>query len=428
MMSQTTTRTRQLTDRFVDVRGDTEDLAAPLGAEDQTVQSMPDTSPTKWHRAHITWFFETFVLIEFDASYEQFDPAFGYLFNSYYEAVGARHPRPDRGLISRPTVSEVADYRAFVDAAMVTFLGTLDDESNRDILDLVELGLHHEQQHQELILMDIKHVLSVNPIEPSYRLTPVIPEPGVSFPLEWTSFDGGIFEIGHASGSFADSGFAYDNEGPRHEVLLRPYCLGNRLVTCGDWIDFINDRGYHHSNLWLSEGWFAAQKYDWNAPSYWFQLDGDWHMFTFDGVRPVDPSEPVMHVSHFEADAYARWADARLPLEAEWEVAAAGLDIVGNFADSEAFHARPASPSAEGLQQMFGDVWEWTSSPYVAYPGFAVAEGAVGEYNGKFMSNQMVLRGGCCATPPDHTRATYRNFFPSHTRWMFSGLRLAKDL
>lgn len=429
-MSQTTTRTRQLADSFVEVRAATEALAAPLGAEDQTVQSMPDTSPTKWHRAHITWFFETFVLLEFDSSYEQFDPAFGYLFNSYYEAVGARHPRPDRGLISRPTVDEVADYRAFVDAAMGRYLETLNDETNKEILDLVELGLHHEQQHQELILMDIKHVLSVNPIEPSYRRVPEKPGAGAPFPLEWSSFGGGIYEIGHekAGADFSTNGFAYDNEGPRHEVLLRPYALGNRLVTCGDWIDFINDRGYHHSNLWLSEGWFAAQKYDWNAPSYWFQVDGSWHMFTLDGVRPVEPSEPVMHVSHFEADAYARWAGARLPLEAEWEHAAEDLDIAGNFSDSGVLHARPSAPTTSGLQQMFGDVWEWTSSPYVAYPGFVAAEGAVGEYNGKFMSNQMVLRGGCCATPPGHTRATYRNFFPSHSRWMFSGLRLAKDL
>lgn len=415
--------------RYSAVRALTEALAAPLSAEDQVIQSMADVSPTKWHRAHITWFFETFVLAPHAPDYEPYDPAFGFLYNSYYEAVGARHARPDRGLISRPSVAEVSDYRAAVDTAMVGLLDDLDQLADADqaaVLALTELGLHHEQQHQELILMDIKHVLSVNPIEPAYRLGRTLPAPRPNPDLSWTDHPGGIVGVGHD----AADGFAFDNESPRHDVLLQPFSLADRLVTCGDWLEFMADRGYHQATLWLSDGWHHICKEGWDAPGYWFAIDGEWHVFTLDGVRPVDAAEPVVHVSHYEADAFARWAGARLPLETEWEVVASQHSVEGNFVgqDPLAGPLHPTPDDSTGMRQLHGQVWQWTSSPYVGYPGFTTAEGAVGEYNGKFMSNQMVLRGGCCATPVGHTRTTYRNFFPPHTRWMFSGVRLAKDL
>ena len=414
--------------RYDAVRHQTEALAAPLSAEDQVVQSMPDVSPTKWHRAHTTWFFETFVLAQFDDGYQPFDPAFGYLFNSYYETVGARHPRPQRGLISRPSVSEVGQYRASVDESVERLLERLDELSETDqatVLELIELGLHHEQQHQELILMDIKHVLSVNPIEPAYRTGHRRPSRPATPDLSWTTHPGGIESIGHR----AEDGFAFDNETPRHDVLLQPFELANRLVTCGEWLDFMGDRGYHQATLWLSDGWHHICGQGWDAPAYWFAIDGEWHVFTLDGVRPLDLAEPVVHVSHYEADAYARWAGARLPLETEWEVIARAEPLEGEFvgADPSAGSLHPTGARGDGLQQLYGQVWQWTSSPYTGYPGFTTAPGAVGEYNGKFMSNQMVLRGGCCATPEGHTRSTYRNFFQPYTRWMFSGVRLAKD-
>lgn len=420
-MLRTSTRAATLTAAYADVRAFTEELAAPLSPEDQTVQSMPDVSPTKWHRAHTTWFFETFLLKEYVPGYQSPDPAFDYLFNSYYEAVGDRHPRGERGLISRPSIAEVAAYRAHVDDAMTDFLATLVDE-NGPLLDLVELGLHHEQQHQELLLMDIKHVLSVNPMFPVYGDRADVVGIGEPAELTWTSFAGGEVEIGHDG-----EGFAFDCEGPRHRVLVPSHALADRPVTCGEWLAFMDDRGYDRPELWLSEGWHTVNANRWRAPSYWNQVDGQWHVFTLHGNRPVDPSEPVVHVSLYEADAFARWADARLPTEVEWEHAATDVEIDGNFADTGVFHPR-ARASNRGLSQLFGDVWEWTSSAYLPYPGFRAAEGAVGEYNGKFMINQNVLRGGCCATPAGHTRATYRNFFPAHSRWMFSGLRLAKDL
>jgi ergothioneine biosynthesis protein EgtB len=417
-MLQTRTRAAGLAAAYDTVRSFTETLAAPLSSEDQVIQSMDDVSPTKWHRAHITWFFETFLLKEFVAGYADVDPVYGYLFNSYYEAVGARHPRPHRGLISRPSVDEVTEYRRAVDASMRALLADLSDDDS-EILDLVELGLHHEQQHQELLLMDIKHVLSINPTDPVYveRAARAVGEPA---PLTWTSFAGGQVDIGHDDGTFA-----FDNESPRHSTLVEPYALADRLVTSGEWLEFMADGGYDQPKHWLSDGWHQVRDEQWCAPSYWFQVDGAWHIFTLNGVRPVDPAEPVCHVSLYEADAYARWAGARLPTEAEWEHAAVGNPVAGNFVESGALHPMPASGS--GMQQLFGDVWEWTQSPYTAYPGFETAPGAVGEYNGKFMINQIVLRGGCCATSVDHTRVSYRNFFPPHARWMFSGLRLAKD-
>ena len=420
-MLRTSSRAATLTAAYADVRAFTEELAAPLSPEDQTVQSMPDVSPTKWHRAHTTWFFETFLLKEYVPGYESPDPAFDYLFNSYYEAVGDRHPRAERGLISRPSVTEVGDYRSHVDAGMTDFLATLVDE-NGPLLDLVELGLHHEQQHQELLLMDIKHVLSVNPTFPAYRPRPDVAVQRPPSELTWTSFAGGDVEIGHDG-----DGFAFDCEGPRHRAVVPAYGLADRLVTCGEWLEFMADDGYGRHELWLSEGWHVVNANGWNAPSYWNELDGEWHVFTLHGNRPVDPAEPVVHVSLYEADAFARWADARLPTEAEWEHAAAPVEVEGNFADRGLLHPEPAAGRAP-LAQLYGDVWEWTSSAYLPYPGFRPAEGAVGEYNGKFMINQNVLRGGCCATSPGHTRATYRNFFPAHSRWMFSGVRLAKDL
>jgi ergothioneine biosynthesis protein EgtB len=407
----------QLAERFSGVRALTEVLAAPLSAEDQAAQSMPDASPTKWHQAHTTWFFETFILGPNLAGYEPFHPAFGYLFNSYYEAVGARHPRPIRGLLTRPSLEDVRAYRAHVDASMQRLLSGRIDESTSS---LVELGLNHEQQHQELLLMDIKHLFSCNPLRPSYR-SRQDESANLARPLSWREFAGGVVEIGHDG-----EDFAFDNESPRHHAYLEPYALADRPVTCGEWLEFIADGGYARAEFWLSEGWNTVTTERWQAPLYWSMGDEGWEIFTLAGPRPVDPNEPVCHVSLFEADAFARWAGARLPSESEWESAAAGVLPVGQLLDIDTLHPRSVSdPDSAGL---FGDVWEWTSSAYQPYPGFVTAPGAVGEYNGKFMVNQYVLRGGCCATPADHIRATYRNFFPAASRWAFSGVRLAKDL
>jgi ergothioneine biosynthesis protein EgtB len=408
--------------RYAAVRQRTEAVAAPLSPEDQTVQSMPDVSPTKWHRAHTTWFFETFLLRPHAADYAPFHPAYGYLFNSYYEAVGPRHPRPERGLLSRPGMAEVARYRAHVDAAMERLVATAEGTAWSRIAPLLELGLNHEEQHQELILMDIKHVLSLNPLDPPYMAArPSVR--GEAPPLGWVEFPRGLREIGHGG-----AGFAFDNEGPRHKVWLEPFRLASRLVTCSEYEGFIADGGYRRPDLWLSEGWAAVQAQGWDAPLYWRRDEGRWTLFTLAGRRPVDPAEPVCHVSFYEADAYARWAGKRLPSEAEWETAAveAGAALVGNLMDRGFYHPQPAPPG-DGLAQMVGDTWEWTASPYVAYPGFRPVSGAVGEYNGKFMSNQMVLRGGAAVTPAGHVRLTYRNFFPPASRWAFAGLRLAED-
>jgi ergothioneine biosynthesis protein EgtB len=380
-------------DRFLSIRAESERLAAPLSPEDQTVQSMPDASPTKWHLAHTTWFFETFLLRPRASGYRRFDPAYEYLFNSYYEAVGPRHPRPQRGMLTRPGVEEILAYRRHVDAAMVELIGRDDG----DWQELLELGLNHEQQHQELILMDAKHLLSLNPLKPAY-VAASAPPAARETPLGWIEFEGGLVEIGHAG-----NGFAFDNEGPRHRVWLDPFAIAARPVTCGEYLAFIEDGGYRRPEFWLSAGWDCVNQRDWQAPLYW-QRDGErWQVFTLAGLRPLQPFEPVCHVSGFEAAAYAKWAGNRLPREQEWEVAAS--DLSGT-----------------------GEVWEWTASPYVAYPGFREPPGAIGEYNGKFMANQMVLRGGCIATPRDHMRMTYRNFFPPDARWMFGGIRLAEDL
>jgi ergothioneine biosynthesis protein EgtB len=414
--------------RYLDVRRTTRDLAHPLGPEDQTVQSMPDASPTKWHLAHTTWFFETFLLIPLAPGYRPFDPRYGYLFNSYYEAVGPRHPRPRRGLLTRPRVAEVARYRDHVDAAMTRLIETAAETVWAEVEPFLELGLNHEQQHQELILTDIKHAFSLNPLRPAYADSPT--RNGTAAPaLSWIDYPGGIVSIGHGG-----SGFAFDNEGPRHQVLLRPFRIASRPVTNGEYLAFVADGGYRRPEFWLFDGWARVQEEGWRAPLYWEQEGGGWQVHTLSGTRPLDPEEPVCHVSFYEAAAFAAWAGKRLALEAEWEIAAAacaGDMASANFLDTGYLHPMPAQASASTRErrpaQMFGDVWEWTQSPYAPYPGFRPAPGAVGEYNGKFMCNQFVLRGGSCATPAGHVRATYRNFFGPHCRWQFSGIRLAED-
>jgi ergothioneine biosynthesis protein EgtB len=408
--------------RYAALRGRSESLAAPLSAEDQTIQSMPEVSPTKWHLAHTSWFFETFLLVPLLSGYRVFDPAYAYLFNSYYEAVGPRHPRPERGLLSRPGVADIARYRHHVDEAMARLIATLGAVAWPEAAPLIDLGIAHEEQHQELILMDIKHVLSQNPLQPAYRDAPRR-ERSSAAPLGWTEVAGGLRQIGHAG-----DGFAFDNEMPRHKVWLEPFRLANRLVTCGEYLAFIADEGYRQPQYWLSDGWALAQQEGWRAPLYWREDAAGWTIFTLAGRRAIDLAEAVCHVSFYEADAFARWAGKRLASEAEWEVAAveAGATADGNLMESGLLHPASAT-SGDGLRQMSGDAWEWTASPYVSYPGFRPAAGAVGEYNGKFMSNQMVLRGGAAVTPAAHLRLTYRNFFPPAARWAFAGIRLAED-
>lgn len=428
LTSDATGLTDGLIGRYVDVRSTTERLAEPLSAEDQVVQSMDDASPTKWHRAHVTWFFETFLLRPYLPGYEP-DDLYNFLYNSYYEAVGERHPRAQRGLVTRPSVAEVAQYRLKVDDAMAQLLSSGADRSP-EVHDLVVLGLHHEQQHQELLLMDIKHMLSSTVVRSAYRADgPEVDLAGAVTPMGWKSFDGGIVGIGFED----DAAFCFDNEQPRHEVLLQPFSLADRLVTCGDWLDFMADGGYDQAEHWLSAGWHHIQETGWRAPMYWRSTGDpastsadDWSIFTLEGERPVSLAEPVVHVSFYEADAYARWAGHRLPTEFEWEHASNSVPIEGNLLPADNLHPRAASAPTGELRQMFGDVWEWTASPYVAYPGFVPAEGAVGEYNGKFMVDQQVLRGGCAATPGGHVRREYRNFFPARSRWQFGGLRLAR--
>jgi dimethylhistidine N-methyltransferase len=408
-----------LSDRYRRIRAETERLAKTLTAEDQTVQSMPDASPAKWHRAHTTWFFETFVLCH-APEYRVFDEKNVFLFNSYYEAVGPRHARPMRGVISRPGISDIQNYREHVDAALIEFIhqcGHLGAHSR-----IIELGLQHEQQHQELLLTDILHVFSQNPIFPAYA--PFVPAPirtGRSGGM--VAFDGGVVEAGHAG-----TDFAFDNEAPAHEVLLRPFQLARHLVTNAEWLEFIAAGGYEAPAHWLADGWSRIREENWQAPLYWQRIEDGWWAMTLSGLQPIDPEAPVSHVSYYEADAFARWRGKRLPTEFEWEHAASSANARprdGNFRDRG--YLRPLSANEEN-GQFFGDVWEWTQSPYMPYPGFRPEEGAVGEYNGKFMINQMVLRGGSCVTSADHIRATYRNFFYPHQRWQFSGLRLADDL
>jgi len=398
--------------RFAAVRRLSLDIAAPLSDADAGLQPMPDASPAKWHLAHTTWFFETFLLRDHVVGYRAHDESWAYLFNSYYEGEGERHPRPQRGLISRPSLDEVRAWRAAVDSALLDAIGDLP-------ADLVLLGLNHEQQHQELMLMDLKAAFAVNPLEPA--LWPAAPRMPASLapPLRWREGAEGVVEIGHDG-----AGFGFDCEGPRHKTFLHPHALADRPVANEDWLGFIADGGYANPLLWLSDGWAWVRENKVAAPLYWRQDEEGWSRFGLDGRQPLDLAEPVSHISYYEAEAYARWAGARLPTEAEWESAAAGEDpLSGNQLD-EAGSAHPRG----GDGGLFGNVWEWTGSAFLSYPGFEPAEGAVGEYNGKFMCSQMVLRGGCCATPRGHMRASYRNFFYPHQRWMFSGLRLARDL
>jgi ergothioneine biosynthesis protein EgtB len=412
-----------LSRRYGATRAQTEALAAPLSPEDQTLQSMPDASPTKWHRAHTTWFFETFLLQPYLRGYRAFHPQFGLLFNSYYEAMGPRHPRPERGLLSRPGIAEIAHYRAHVDVAMVRLIEICGGAAWRVVAPLVELGINHEEQHQELILMDIKHAFSINPLEPAYA-APRPTERRAAPPLSYVAMADGLAAIGHEG-----DGFAFDNEGPRHKVWLAPYRLGGRLVTAEEYQAFIAEGGYRRPEFWLSDGWATVQREGWTAPLYWHCEDGAWSVFTLHGRRSLDGAEPVCHVSYYEADAYARWAGRRLPTEAEWEMAAAScaVRLSGNLMNRGLYHPAVADAGEGGMAQLIGDAWEWTQSPYVGYPGYRPSAGAIGEYNGKFMVNQMVLRGGAAVTPAGHVRISYRNFFPAAARWAFGGIRLAED-
>lgn len=415
--------TETLTARYQRVRAFTLELCATLETEDFVVQTMPDVSPTKWHLAHTSWFFEAFLLDVFSEGYRSPHPQYSFLFNSYYVQIGERFHRPHRGLLSRPTVRDIYAYRAHVDAAVLELLAEADAETLRAVTPIIVLGLNHEQQHQELLLTDIKHVLAVNPLRPVYRPAPdgAVPASEAS-PLRWRGYDAGLREIGYGGG-----GFSYDNEGPRHQRYVHAFALASRPVTCGEYLAFIEDGGYRRAELWLSDGAAAVEAEGWEAPLYWEKVDGRWHHFTLHGFTPVDMAAPVAHVSLYEADAYARWAGARLPGEDEWEIASRDAALEGQFADDGVYHPHAMPHVADELQQMFGGVWEWTRSAYAPYPGYVPPPGAVGEYNGKFMSGQVVLRGGSCATSRDHIRNTYRNFFPPHSRWQFMGLRLAKD-
>jgi ergothioneine biosynthesis protein EgtB len=421
------TEAERLAERLARARSHTEALCAPLDPEDCVAQSMPDASPTKWHLAHTTWFFETFVLLPHAAGAEPYHPAFGYLFNSYYNGVGERHARPARGLLTRPSLAEVFAYRAHVDERVQALLLDAASPPSAEVLRVVEIGLHHEQQHQELILTDLKHLFAQNAMAPAYR-PPFDATRARTGSLGWKSFGEGLHRIGHAG-----SGFAFDNELPAHRVFLEPFEIADRLVTNGEFRDFVDDGGYDRPELWLDVGWATVQREGWTAPLYWRGGPGERREFTLAGERDLCEDEPVCHVSFLEADAFARWAGARLPTEAEWEVACGDRAVRGNFVETGRLHPGIADgPDAEGtgadgLRQLFGDCWEWTRSSYAPYPGYRPAEGTLGEYNGKFMCDQLVLRGGSCASARTHLRSTYRNFFYAPDRWQFSGIRLAKE-
>jgi len=406
-----------LTSRFRRIRAASIGICEPLEAEDYVVQSMPDASPAKWHPAHTSWFFEQFLLKPLLAGYRAFQPRYEYLFNSYYQAVGPMHQRPQRGLLTRPTVSEIRRYREHVDEHMQRLFELR--AGDEKLISLATLGLNHEQQHQELMLTDLKHLFSCNPLLPAYT-APAEHSTATAPPMHFQSFDGGVREIG-ASGKH----FCFDNETPRHRTLVEPYVLADRLDTNGEFLEFVRDGGYRRAELWLSDGWSTVTSEGWTRPIYWSEsLDLE---FTLHGLQPLDPSAPAAHISYYEADAFARWAGARLPTEAEWELAAVALPVSGNLLERGRLHPLPAGEE-KGMKQMFGDLWEWTASPYIAYPGYRAPAGALGEYNGKFMCNQLVLRGGSCVTPAEHVRATYRNFFYPYARWQFMGVRLARDL
>jgi ergothioneine biosynthesis protein EgtB len=407
-----------LLSRYDDVRNTTIDLARPLAIEDYVIQSSPDCSPAKWHLAHTTWFFENFLLLPQLPGYREFHPRYAYLFNSYYETVGTFFPRPLRGMLSRPTVEDVYRYRAYVDQHMRTLIEQLDAKPDAQTIERITLGLHHEQQHQELLLTDIKNLLALNPLRPAYTQRAPDSSQPVAPASSWLEFSAGMYQVGAK-----DAPFCFDNETPRHPIFLQAFALAPHPVTNGEYLEFIAAGGYAEPRLWLSDGWRKVREADWRAPLYWEEIDGEWWHMTLHGLEPVDLSRPVCHVSYFEADAYARWAGKRLPSECEWEVAAASLPVEGNFLESGELQPCAAGNASH---QMFGDVWEWTSSAYLPYPNYHPLPGSLGEYNGKFMVSQMVLRGGSCITPRSHIRATYRNFFYPPDRWQFMGLRLAQ--
>ena len=413
------------------VRHQSLELIASLSDEDMVAQSMPDASPTKWHLGHTSWFFETFILSKFSAAFSWFDENFCHIFNSYYESVGSRHARPQRGLLTRPSVSRVLEYRAHVDAAMIKLLAALNtDDIRQQVEYLTTVGLHHEMQHQELMQTDLLHLLSHNPIWPSAKTEAPSPKASASLSdLSMIQFDGGLVEVGISNSSKAPQAFYYDCEGPCHSVYLQPYRIANRLVTNREWLAFMQDDGYKKSLLWLSDGWHTVNKLKWDSPLYWEFLDGEWYQFGLDGLQLIDWDAPVSHVSFYEADAFARWQNKRLPSEFEWENAVNNQEIAGNFLEKNIW--RPQASSSQStpiLESAYGDVWEWTQSPFTPFPGFKPQMGALGEYNGKFMSNQYVLKGGSCVTPQGQMRAQYRNFFYPFHRWQFTGLRLAEDV
>ena len=413
-------RARLLQD-FERIRQQSQQLTEGLTEADMQLQSMEDASPTKWHLAHTTWFFEEFILQSFLLGFKPYHEEFRFLFNSYYEAVGKRHQRPLRGMLSRPSLNQILQYR---DAINEQILALLDQQHGQQakILTLLELGLHHEMQHQELLVTDILHALSIHPFFPAVKPATEKNTSSAINSQEFTSYEGGLIQIGHQGVDFY-----YDCESPRHSYFQAPYAIGNRLITNGQWLEFMRDKGYHTATLWLSEGWARCCSEQWQAPLYWHQQDGQWFQYGLDGLQPLDMNAPVCHISYFEADAFATWAGQRLPTEQEWEWAATQQPIEGNFLEQQ--HWRPLQASNQSsVQQLYGDVWEWTQSTFSPYPGFRIADGAIGEYNGKFMCGQFVLRGGSCATPKQQIRPTYRNFFYPHQRWQFSGLRLAKDL
>ncbi|MCV6638334.1 ergothioneine biosynthesis protein EgtB [Candidatus Albibeggiatoa sp. nov. NOAA] len=420
--SQTLLEREQLWRDYQATRQVTETICKPLEIEDYVIQTMPEASPAKWHLAHVTWFFEAFLLKPYLPNYKEFNQGFHFIFNSYYQQLGVMHPRAKRGCLSRPTVAEIYQYRAYVDEQMQQLIDKIGEQP--EIQKRILIGLNHEQQHQELFFTDIKYNLSANPLYPVYRddLTPV---PQVSASTQqWHNFDAGMYQIGNN----AENEYIFDNEYPAHQQYVDAFQLSSRLVTNGEYIEFIEDNGYQRPEFWLADAWTTIQQQQWQAPLYWEKRDEQWWHFTLAGLQPVDKNAPVCHVSYFEADAFASWAGARLPTEFEWEVAAQSLPLTGNFYEADYLQPTPAAADSNGLQQMYGDVWEWTRSPYVAYPKYRPAKGAIGEYNGKFMCNQFVLRGGSCATSENHIRLTYRNFFYPHERWQFKGFRLAQDV
>lgn len=412
----------RLIERFKTIRNFSHRLVAPLEKEDFVIQAMENASPVKWHLAHVSWFYETFVLDKAIPDYQSLHPQYAYIFNSYYLQTGEPHARSKRGLLSRPTVEQVFVYREYVDNQILDVLDRATEEELSEFGPIIEIGNHHEQQHQELMLTDFKYMFAQNPLYPKYKELE-LPQGSKPESLNWISFEEGIYNIGSKGDEYT-----YDNEHPRHRKFLEPFELGDRLITNGEFMEFMADEGYNRTELWLDDGWATVNKNNWNAPLYWIQKDGEWYHYTLGGLRKVNPNEPVTHVSYYEADAFARWAGARLPTEAEWEVAAGDKPYKGNFVESENYHPRPLQDNKTGLKQMYGDVWEWTMSAYEPYPGYEPLPGALGEYNGKFMCSQYVLRGGSCATSKTHIRKTYRNFFYPDARWQFNGIRLARTV